>query len=704
MRIVLYLMFAFVFHHSLIAQAITGFTKNSAENQRQIEQQFLALPRAENAEKYLSKLTEEPHIAGSPASRAVAEFINQKYLEWGLESKLVEYHAYLPYPKTVRLTLLEPDTVELNLKEPSWKFDKDSYDRRAVMPFNAYSPGGEVTAQVIYVNRGLPDDYEKLAELGVNIRGKIALVRYGESFRGVKAQVAEEHSAAGLIIYSDPEDDGYMKGDIYPYGPMRPEQAIQRGSLLYIFRYPGDPLTPGYAASKSARRLKPEEATSLTNVPTLPISYGEAEKILKCLAGPEVPDDWQGGLPFRYHVGPGPAKVHLQLEMDYQIRPIYNVIAKIAGTDEPEKMVIIGNHHDAWVHGAVDPNSGTATVMEIGHSFGELFKTGWRPKRTIVLAHWDAEEYGLVGSTEWVEENKTGLVKNAVLYINIDAAVSGENFSAGAVPSLDQFIQEVVKEIADPKTKDAVFKKWWREQNQKEYKRLKSVVPDTAVVKIDRLGSGSDYTAFLQHVGVPSLSMGFSGRYGVYHSILDDFFWMKNWGDPTFEYHATMAKIGGVMALRFAQAEIFPFDYADYAKTIVTHFDDLEKSLKEKFLNVPLDFAAAKEKANEWKQASAILNQKIAAALSSGNVNPKMNETLMQLERELTEPTGLPGRDWFKHRIYAPGFYTGYAAKPLPGISEPADKEDWEAAKQELEVLIKVLERAIQTTNRASEF
>ena len=693
----------FLYTNSVIAQPITGFTTSAADEQRKIEQQFLALPKAANAEAYLFKLTEEPHIAGSPESRAVAEFINQKYLEWGLESKLVEYHAYLPYPKTVRLTLLEPDTVELNLKEPSWKFDKDSYDQRAVMPFNAYSPSGEVTAQVVYVNRGLPDDYEKLAELGVDIRGKIALVCYGESFRGVKAQVAEEHGAAGLIIYSDPEDDGYMRGDIYPHGPMRPEQAIQRGSVLYIFNYPGDPLTPGYAASKSARRLKPDEAKSLTNVPTLPISYGEAEKILKNLAGPEVPDDWQGGLPFRYHVGPGPAKVHLRLEMDYQIRPIYNVIAKIAGTDEPEKMVIIGNHHDAWVHGAVDPNSGTATVMEIGRSFGELLKTGWRPKRTIVLAHWDAEEYGLVGSTEWVEENKIELVKNAVLYINIDSAVSGENFSAGAVPSLDQFIQAVVKEIADPKTKDAVFKKWWQEQNQKEYKRLKGVVPDTAVVKLDRLGSGSDYTAFLQYAGVPSLSMGFSGRYGVYHSILDNFFWMKNWGDPTFEYHATMAKIGGVMALRFAQAEMFPFNYADYAEAIVKHLDDLEKSLKEKFLDVSLDFAAAKEKVNEWKQAGEMLNQKIAAALNSGNINPKMNETLMQLERELTDASGLPGRDWFKHRIYAPGFYTGYAAKPLPGIAEPAEKEDWDAAKQELTVLINVLEKVIATTKKAGE-
>lgn len=685
------------------AQSISGFTTNSAATQKQLEEKFLALSRAENAEKYLFKLTEEPHIAGSPESKAVADYINSKYLEWGLDSKLVEYQVYLPYPKSVEVTLLEPDTVDLNLVEDSWRFDKDSYDSRAVTAFNAYSPSGDVTGQVVYVNRGLPDDYEALAELGVEVRGKIVLARYGGSFRGVKAQVAEEHGAAGLIIYSDPAEDGYMRGDIYPNGPMRPENAIQRGSLLYIFNYPGDPLTPGFASIKTAKRLNSDEASSITKTPTTPISYSQASLILKSLAGPEVPEGWQGGLPFRYHVGPGPATIHMKLEMDYQVRPIFNIIAEIKGSVEPDKLVIIGNHHDAWVHGAVDPNSGTATVMEIGRSFGELLKAGWRPKRTIILAHWDAEEYGLIGSTEWVEEKKAELTKNAALYINIDSAVSGENFDAGAVPSLDRFIQEVTKDVADPKTQQTVFQRWWINQNKKEYKRLKQMIPDTAETKIDRLGSGSDYTAFLQHVGVPSLSMGFGGRYGVYHSILDNFYWMKNWGDPTFEYHAAMSKIGGLMALRFAQADVYPFNYADYANAIVKHFEELEKSLKGKFLDVDIDFSAAKEKAREWKAACDGLNEKITSALESGNAPPELNNALLQLERELLAAPGLPGRDWFKHRIYAPGFYTGYAAKPLPGISEPADKENWEAAKKELIVLIQALERVTATTKRAIE-
>jgi N-acetylated-alpha-linked acidic dipeptidase len=702
MRHLLVIIFSLGVSFPAFTQTITGFTSQSEEAQRKLEQQFLSFPKAENNEKYLLFLTEEPHIAGSPQSKTVAEYINSKYLQWGLNSKLVEYQAYLPYPKKIRITLLEPDTLELNLKEPSWRFDKDSYDTRVVTPFNAYAPSGNVSAQVVYVNRGLPEDYEKLEELGVDIQGKIALVRYGGSFRGVKAQVAEEHGAKGLIIYSDPADDGYMRGDIYPYGPSRPWDAIQRGSLQYLFKYPGDPLTPGYAATKNAKRLTHEEAGNIPNIPTAPISYGQAQYLLQNIAGPEVPEGWQGGLPFRYHVGPGPAKLHLELEMDYQIRPIYNVIAEIPGTREPEKKIIIGNHHDAWVYGAVDPNSGTSVVMEIARSFSELLKTGWQPKRTIIIAHWDAEEYGLIGSTEWVEEQQADLAKNAVLYINIDAAVSGQNFSASAVPALDRFIQEVVKEIEDPKTKESIFERWWQRQNKKEYKRLRKTVPDTAATKIGRLGSGSDYTAFLQHTGVPSLMMNFGGKYGVYHSILDNFFWMKNWGDPTFEYHATMSKIGGLTALRFAQADIFPFNYADYADAVVKHLEELEKSLKEKFLEVKIDLTPAKEKAREWKEAADSLNKKIESAIAAGTIQPQVNDRLMQIERDLIGAKGLPGREWFKHRVYAPGFYSGYAAKPIPGVAEPAEKEDWDTAKQELSLFITVLERAIQTTKKAN--
>jgi len=515
----------------------------------------------------------------------------------------------------------------------------------------------------------------------------------------VKAKVAEEHGAAGLIIYSDPADDGYMMGDIYPHGPARPPDGIQRGSLLYIFNYPGDPLTPGYAATQKARRLKPDEATNVARILTSPISYSQAEMLLRNLAGPEVPErSWQGGLPFRYHVGPGPAKMRLELEMEYKIRPIYNVIATLAGHEYPEQRVIIGNHHDAWVYGAVDPSSGTAAVMEIGRSLSELMKTGWQPKRTIVLAHWDAEEYGLIGSTEWVEENRENLMQNALIYINIDAAVSGENFGASAVPSLDDFIQKITKEISDPRTKQPVFERWWQRQNEDEFKRLGQVVPDTARVEIGRLGSGSDYTAFLQHSGIPSLSMGFRGRYGVYHSQLDNFFWMQKWGDPTFEYHAAMARIGGLAALRFAQADILPFDYTDYADTIVRHTRELEKSLKKKFLNVEIDLTPVQEKAKEWKKAAKSLNSKIDSLLTTDQSHSRLNLVLMQLERELISASGLTERTWFKHQIYAPGFYTGYAAKPLPGIAEAAGEGDWNTSREGMKDLLQHLQKVIDLT------
>ncbi len=701
MRPTLTLLLFFLLQNSASGQAITGFAQSTTAQQREIEQQFLSLPRAANLEKYLFRLTEDPHLAGSAAGKRVAEYINEKYTEWGLASELVEYHAYLPYPARVEVTLLQPDSIQLDLQEPFWRFDKDSYDHRAVTAFNAYSPSGDVTAQVVYVNRGLPDDYDALAELGVDVRGKLALARYGGSFRGVKAKVAEENGAAGLIIYSDPKDDGYMKGDVYPHGPMRHEAAIQRGSLLYIFHYPGDPLTPGAPATAKAQRIKPEEAENMARIPTTPISYGQARLIFENLAGPEVPNGWQGGLPLRYHVGPGPALVRLNLDMDYEVRPIYNVIATIPGVAEPDKMVIIGNHHDAWVHGAVDPNSGTAVGMEVGRSLGHLLAMGWRPKRTIVLARWDAEEYGLIGSTEWVEEHKAKLTEHAVLYINIDVAVAGENFGAGATPSLDGFIQEVIREIEDPKTGRSVFERWWARQNEKEYVRLGKVLPDTAEIQVGRLGSGSDYTAFLQHAGVPSISMGFSGRYGVYHSTLDNFYWMKNWGDPTFVYHEAMTKIGGLMALRAAQADIHPFDYAHYAATVLKHIADLEKRLHGKFLHVEIDLSRLREKVSAWQSACKSLNERSVAALGNSAEHARLNTLLSNLERHLTQSPGLPGRDWFKHRIYAPGFYTGYAAKPLAGIAEPAEQANWDTARREMETLIALLETSIQAIHAA---
>ncbi len=701
MRILWIFLLAFALAGLVSSQNIPGFTPDHSGAQNRLEANFLKLPKAQNNRKYLHFLTEEPHLAGTPASKRVAEYLRDQYRSWGFDAHLAEYRVYLPQPKKIEIELVEPDSVKLNLRENNWIGDKDSYDSRAVTPFNGYSPSGDVTAQVVYANRGLPGDYERLAELGVEVKNKIVIVRYGGSFRGVKAQVAESHGAAGLIIYSDPADDGYMKGDVYPRGPMRPAEAIQRGSLLYIFKYAGDPLTPGVAAKGKVKRLPTAQAGNVPHIPTTPISYGEARKILTALAGPEVPDGWQGGLPFRYHVGPGPAKIRLNLDFEYKIRPIYDVIARIDGSEEPDKWVIVGNHHDAWVYGAVDPNSGTSALLEAGRSIGELLKTGWRPKRTIIFAHWDGEEPGLIGSTEWVEEHYAELREHAAVYFNVDVGVAGPNFSASAVPSLDGFISDIVKKITDPASGNSVFAKWWQRQHSKQAAKLKNMVPDSASVRIGRLGSGSDYTAFLDHAGISALSMGFRGRYGVYHSILDNFYWMSHWGDPTFKYHAAMSKITGLAVLRFAQADILPFDFARYAETLLQHARNLKSAWKEKYDSVALDLTPLESKIEKWQKLTVELNKKIKSALAKGESFARLNELLMETERDFTTEPGLPGREWFKHRIYAPGFYTGYASKPLPGIAETVEQKKINIARQELQELERRIDAVIQTTEAA---
>ena len=703
MRIVRIFLLGFFLAGTLSSQNIAGFTPDHSRIQNKLEKDFLKLPKAQNNRKYLHFLTEEPHFAGTPASKRIAEYLRDQYRSWGFDAHLEEYRVYLPQPQNIQIELVEPDSIRLNLRENTWIRDKDSYDSRAITPFNAYSPSGDVTAQVIYANRGLPDDYNRLDELGVDVKDKIVIVRYGGSFRGVKAQVAESHGAAGLIIYSDPADDGYMKGDVYPDGPMRPAEAIQRGSLLYIFKYPGDPLTPGVAAKGKVKRLPAARAGNVPHLPTTPISYGEARKILAALAGPEVPRGWQGGLPFRYHVGPGPAKVHLNLDIEYKIRPIYDVIAKIEGSEEPDKWVIVGNHHDAWVYGAVDPNSGTSSLMEAARSIGELLKTGWRPKRTIIFAHWDGEEPGLIGSTEWVEEHYAELQKHAAVYFNVDVGVAGPNFSASAVPSLDGFISDIAKKVTDPTSGNSVFERWWQRQHAKQAAKWNDGVPDSASVRVGRLGSGSDYTAFLDHVGIPALSMGFRGRYGVYHSILDNFYWMSHWGDPTFEYHAAMSKITGLAVLRFAQADVLPLDYARYAATLFRHARQLESAWKEKYDSVALDLTLLENRIEQWQELSGKLNKKIKAVLAEGKSATGLNELLMQSERDFTTEPGLPGREWFRHRIYAPGFYTGYASKPLPGIAEPVEQNKINIARKELRTLLRRMDAVIQTTETALE-
>lgn len=663
------------------------------------EQNILTIPSPDSCRSYLYRLTEEPHVAGTEEDYAVATFLLNKFRSFGLDARIESYDVYLPYPREVRIELQRPVTYEGPTPEQGFPEDKDSYASNIISGFNAYSPSGFVQGQAVYVNYGRPEDYAVLKRYGIEVRGKIAVARYGKNFRGVKAKVAEEHGAAGLLIYSDPADDGYMRGDPFPRGPFRPEFGVQRGSIQYLFIYPGDPLTPGTAATSTARRLAPEEATNLPHIPTAPLSYGDARLILRNLAGANVPEGWQGGLPFAYHLGPGPSEVSLHLDMDYQIRPIRNVIAKIPGATYPDEVVVIGNHHDAWTYGAVDPSSGTSTVLETARAFSELVKQGYRPARTIIFACWDAEEYGLIGSTEWVEQHKDELLKNCVAYINIDVAVAGADFDAAATPILKPFIQSAIQKVPDPKTGEPILAHVWKRKNKD--KKPKPPVPDFAaadslIVDFNDLGSGSDYTAFFDFAGIPSLSMHFGGPYGVYHSTYDNFYWMAHFGDPTFAYHATMAKIAALMVHELANREILPYALPQYAKEMQRHAEKIEKAWQEAEQPAESSMDAIIEKCIAWAE---IARQWQANGVAGPQLSPsRLNEILMRIERAFIDPKGLPDRTWYKHLLFAPGYYLGYGAQAFPGVQYFAAKQEWERVNEEIFRISLALDAAIAHT------
>ncbi len=679
-------------------KVIRGFASQRASAQQQWEQKLQRLPDAESAERHLRALTASPHMAGTPGSRRVAEYIRDTLRGYGWQAELVSYRVLLPQPAQVHLELVAPQTVLLARPEEPVEFDPSSFDANAVMGFNAYSPSGEVEAEVVYVNYGLPEDYARLRELGVSATGRIAIARYGRSFRGVKAKLAEENGAAGLILYSDPADDGYMAGDTYPRGPFRPMSGIQRGSILYIFHYPGDPLTPGVAATDGAERIGLAAATNLTRTPTLPVSPRDAADILSRLGGPRVPRTWQGGLPFTYHTGPGPAVARMQLLMNYQQREIWNVIARLPGQFDDE-WVVAGNHHDAWVFGAVDPSSGTAVLLETARALGELARSGWKPRRTIVFGFWDAEEYGLIGSVEWVEEHCAELQRKAVAYINLDSAVSGSAFGASGTPSLKELVREAAREVMDPRAGRSVYEVW-----RERYERGQSRPPITSGsdlptgaehdVPLGLLGSGSDYTPFFHHAGIPALDMGFGGEYGVYHSIYDSFQWMRLHGDPGFAYHATLARIAGIVILRLAEADLLPFDFAAYAAEIKSYVGGLQKSAVESGADFDLSEVAEAATAFEISAQRAREALPAAAGFANSGRAAEINRALVSVEQALLNPDGLAGRPWYRHTLFAPGTYTGYAPVLLPGIREAMDRGDWGTARHEAAALARALRRA----------
>ncbi|HEV2402450.1 MAG TPA: M28 family metallopeptidase [Candidatus Sulfotelmatobacter sp.] len=688
------------------APAIFGFRNPAAETS--VEKQFLAVPDAKLAEEHLRTLTQAPHMAGTVEDKATADYVAGKFRDAGLDTEIVEYKVWMNYPAEISVDLTSPDGATMH--GPTREHvSNDPYqdDPRVVMPFNGMSPSGDVEAEVVYANYGTPEDFERLNKLGIDVKGKIVLVRYGQNFRGVKVFVAQEHGAAGVIIYSDPADDGWRRGDKYPDGPWRPDTGVQRGSVGYMFEFPGDPTTPGIASTPSlsdSQRTSPDQSAQLPKIPVTPLSYHDAWPILQHLAGPDSPREWQGSLPFTYHIGPGPSKVHLRLKQDYQFRTLWDVIGRIKGSELPDQWVVAGNHRDAWIYGAVDPNSGTAAMLEAVHGVGELLNSGWKPNRTLVFASWDGEEEGLIGSTEWVEQHEAEL-RNSPAYFNVDVAVSGPKFGASAVPSLKQFVRDVTKLV--PSAKGGTVYEQWQKASQPEAPVL-TQSPTEAIgdsrrlpaaqvksdVPVGDLGSGSDYTAFLQHLGVPSADMSSSGPYGVYHSVFDNFNWFKKFGDPDFLYEQQMARIFGLEAVRMADADVLPYDYEEYGKEVVAYLEAARKRAEDKFGAHALDFDAVNAAAHHFESGGAKILSKQKNAPQDAT---RLNQALLNAERSLLVPQGLPHRPFFKHAIYAPGEYTGYAAVVIPGVNEALDKGDSDRARQQLAILAAALERAAKT-------
>jgi N-acetylated-alpha-linked acidic dipeptidase len=674
-------------------ERIKGFTGAGSTEERRTEAALKKMADPKVYEKHLRFLTAEPHIAGTERNYELALYVRDKFKEFGLEDvEFVEYQVLLSYPKDIVVEMVEPVVYKATLREEGYPVDKDTSNNRVSIGFNAYSASGEVTAPLVYAHGGNPEDYDKLLEMGIDIKGKIALVRYSEpySYRGFKALTAQRRGAAGLLIYSDPMEDGYGRGKVFPDGPWGPESHIQRGGIPFDFIVPGDPLTPGWASIPGARRLKAEESEILPKIMAVPLSYKDARPLLENLAGPAVPPEWQGGLPFAYHVGPGPAKVHLKVDMDEPVGSIWNVVGKIKGREEPEKWVVIGNHRDAWVYGAVDPSSGTAALLGLAQNLGQLVKDGYRPKRTVVFCNWDAEENTLTGSTEWAEQYADKLKKDGVAYINVDSAASGPDFSATAVPSLSDFLLQITREVLDPATGKTVY------EAMDKLKRGKEPAGETRLIDT-RVGSGSDHTAFLNFVCMPVLGMGFEGPYGVYHSQYDDLYWMTHFGDPEFRYHATLGTIWGMATLRLANAQIYPLDYEAYAAEIGSYVKDVSRS-SEASIAADLDLLLGR--VESFRKTAQKLNGQIERSLSQESPIPPatlqaINGALMQVERDFGSPGGIPKRPWYKHLIYACRFT--YDPEVLPGLTEAVEEKDWARAKEQIALLAQAVDRADRT-------
>ena len=701
---------------------LPGFSPEAARAEREWEGKFRALPSPDNLRDYMKRLAARPHHVGSPYDKANAEWIRERFQEWGWDAHLETFDVLFPTPKERLVEMLEPSRFKAKLEEPTVAQDPTSSQHAEQLPtYNAYSADGDVTGPLVYVNYGMPDDYEQLERMGISVKGAIVLARYGGGWRGIKPKVGAEHGALGCLIYSDPRDDGYAEGNTFPEGAFRPRDGVQRGSVTDDTLYAGDPLTPGVGATKDAKRLELKDVQVITKIPVLPLSYGDAQPLLAALTGPMAPARWRGALPLPYHLGPGPAKVHLKVKFNWDLKPLYDVIARLPGSEFPDEWVVRGNHHDAWVNGAEDPVSAMVSELEEARAFGELLKQGWKPKRTIIYCAWDGEEPGLLGSTEWAEEHAEELKGKAVAYLNSDSNGRGYLRVAGS-HSLEAFINGVARDIEDPEKKMPVWKREQlhqiKEAGSPEERQEARERPD---LRIGALGSGSDYGAFLDHLGVASLDLSYSGEDGggIYHSIYDDFYWYSHFSDTTFVYGRALAQTSGTAVLRLADAPLLPFEFSAFADAVRRYADDVKRLLKNKqdeareinkeleegvyaatadpqqkfvppgpqevppYLNfAPLDNAldalarSAQAYHKALEQANAGSGVKLAGASLSS-----VNALLRESERKLTEAAGLPGRPWYQHQIYAPGVYTGYGVKTLPAIREPIEQKKWEMAE-----------------------
>ena len=711
-------------------------------SQSELESEFDKTLNPENLDTWMKHMSSKPHHVGSPWSKQNAEYAANKFKEWGFESRVETFEVLVPFPKIRKLSMIAPNKVELKLFEPAVEGDRSSEMTKDVLPgYNAFSADGNVTGELVFVNYGLNEDYEELKRLGIDVKGKIVIAKYGRSFRGIKPKIAHEQGAIGCIMYSDPKDDGYVVGDVYPVGPYRNEFGIQRGSVLDMPARPGDALTPGYAATKDAERLSINEASTIMKIPVMPISYADALPLLKAIKGPVVPDSWKGGLPITYHIGPGPAKVNLHLEFDWSLRTAYNPVGRMKGSVYPDEWIMRGNHHDGWGHGASDPISGMVSLMEEARAIGELTKTGWRPKRTLIYAGWDAEEPGLLGSTEWVEYNLNDIREKMVVYINTDGTGVGY-LSMGGSHSLEKFVNEVIRDVDDPVHDVSLDKRLRSRMKVREYNSGtfgEGRESERQDLRMYAMGAGSDYTAFLHHAGVPALNMAFGGESGggSYHSLYDTYEHYKRFSDGKFIYGTTLSKVNGRLVLRLSEADILPFRFVNMVDNIGKFVEqnkklseDIRKSTKSlndlldnndfaissnpkktylppkrlrqvpEFDFKPLDAALARLSTSAWKYEEALLKYQ------KGSLSPerksKINALLRSVDQAFIYSKGLPRRDWFKNMMYAPGYYTGYGVKTLPGIREGLEERKWNEVRVYIKEVSKALDRASENINSAS--